>query len=372
MIGRDGSGNGVAVPPSGLPAQLETARQALADATTDFERLRIRDAAAAVKSAAEILKRRDIQVSASLLVASAERAIAAANPAKSRKEAGAMKGEKVVIGNHDLSRESVRQIRAAHDMTDERFEAVHAMAAAVDLPLSRADYKALSNMATDVEAVSAVANAAERGITVSRAATQLRRAANIDERFAALNAAALPEGVFGLIYADPPWPHTRTGYTESGGGAAAHYPTMSLEEIAALPVADLAADDCVLYMWIVAPFLESAFPIMKAWGFQYSTNMVWGKPRMGQGFRVRGQHEILLVGVRGKFPQPAPEDVPPSLFVEPPGLPMRRHSEKPGYYYELFERLYPGVAKVELFARSRRDGWTAWGNEALEDSVSGG
>ena len=191
-----------------------------------------------------------------------------------------------------------------------------------------------------------------------------------EEHFAALEAGALPNGKFGVVYADPPWPYTRTGYTKSGGGVSMHYPTMSLEEIAAMPVAAIAADDCILYMWTVAPFLKSAFPIMEAWGFQYSTNMVWVKRRMGQGFRVRGQHEILLLGVRGKFPQPAPEDVPPSLYMDPPGLPRRRHSEKPDYYYSLFESLYPGIAKVELFARQSREGWTSWGNEISDAAAA--
>ncbi len=97
-----------------------------------------------------------------------------------------------------------------------------------------------------------------------------------------------------------------------------------------------------------------------AWEFKYSTNMVWVKAPGGMGFRVRGEHETLLVGLRGAFPLPDPRDMPSSVYRSERKAP--RHSAKPEYYYELFERLYPDIAKIELFSRTARASWTAWGN----------
>ena len=99
---------------------------------------------------------------------------------------------------------------------------------------------------------------------------------------------------------------------------------------------------------------------MHAWGFEYKTNLVWIKPSIGLGTWVRNRHELLLVGRRGSFPKPEPEDLPDSAIEAPRG----GHSEKPGSVYELLERMYPQASKLELFARGiPRAGWAAWGNQ---------
>lgn len=139
---------------------------------------------------------------------------------------------------------------------------------------------------------------------------------------------------------------------------------MNLDEIKALPVPDMAADPAILYLWVTAQFLPDAFGVMAGWGFRYSTNMVWVKPPGGMGFRVRGEHETLLVGIRGKFPLPAPTDVPSSVYRTEKKA--ARHSAKPLYYMDLFDALYPDVAKVELFSRGApRAGWVSWGNQVV-------
>jgi N6-adenosine-specific RNA methylase IME4 len=90
-------------------------------------------------------------------------------------------------------------------------------------------------------------------------------------------------------------------------GNAMHYPTMTLDEICAVPVAGtIAADDCVLFLWTTLPMQRLAHTVMAAWGFDYSTGFAWAKDRIGTGYWNRNEHEPLLVGTRGNIPAPAP------------------------------------------------------------------
>lgn len=167
--------------------------------------------------------------------------------------------------------------------------------------------------------------------------------------------APLPEGPFDLIYADPPW---RLGNPDSAKAPENYYPTMPLEEIVALRPP--AADDALLYLWAVNMLLPEALRVIEAWGFEYVANLVWVKPSIGLGAWTRNRHELLLVGRRGRYPPPDPEDRPDSVIEAARG----RHSQKPDRVYELLERAHPHARKLELFARTQRPGWAAWGNEA--------
>jgi N6-adenosine-specific RNA methylase IME4 len=164
----------------------------------------------------------------------------------------------------------------------------------------------------------------------------------------------MPDGPFELIYADPPW---QLGNPDGEYAPENHYPTMPFHEIATLAVP--AAPNAVLFLWAVNCRLPQALEVMRAWGFEYKTNLVWVKPSIGPGTWLRNRHELLLVGRRGNFPVPDPEDRCDSV-IEADRL---RHSEKPLCVYELLERMYPRSTKLELFARKARAGWTAWGNE---------
>jgi N6-adenosine-specific RNA methylase IME4/ParB-like chromosome segregation protein Spo0J len=164
----------------------------------------------------------------------------------------------------------------------------------------------------------------------------------------------LPEGPFELIYADPPW---ELGHPDSPHAPENHYPTLELESIKAIEVP--AAEDAVLFLWAVSSLIEGALQVIQAWGFEYKTNLCWVKPSIGPGIWVRNRHELLLIGRRGSHPPPDPEDRVDSVLAAPRG----RHSEKPERIYELLERMYPQASKLELFARSCRPGWSAWGNE---------
>jgi N6-adenosine-specific RNA methylase IME4/ParB-like chromosome segregation protein Spo0J len=167
----------------------------------------------------------------------------------------------------------------------------------------------------------------------------------------------LPQGPFELIYADPPW---QPGNPDGPYAPESHYPTMPLEEIKALQVP--AAEDAVLFLWTVSALLPQALAVIESWGFDYKTNLVWTKKWIGPGVWLRNRHELLLLARRGVYPPPEPEDRVDSVLEAPRG----RHSEKPERLYELLERMYPHASKLELFARRRRPGWAAWGNEAPE------
>jgi N6-adenosine-specific RNA methylase IME4/DNA-binding CsgD family transcriptional regulator len=162
-----------------------------------------------------------------------------------------------------------------------------------------------------------------------------------------------------VIYADPPWryEHART----ENRAIENHYPTMTIEEICALPVNKIAADDAVLFLWATSPKLEESMRVISAWGFIYRTSIVWDKEIMGPGYYARQQHELLLIAKRGNPPMPKEEDRIRSVVR------IRRsseHSEKPCEFYEIIERMYPEFDRLEMFARTQRPGWAAWGNQA--------
>jgi N6-adenosine-specific RNA methylase IME4/ParB-like chromosome segregation protein Spo0J len=165
-----------------------------------------------------------------------------------------------------------------------------------------------------------------------------------------------------IVYADPPWQYEHPPFGPSSL-CENFYPTMALEDICALPIADLATPDAVLFLWAPAPLLFQAGSVLKAWGATYRTNLVWVKHRPGLGFWARQQHELLLIATFGDPPTPSPRSVPASVIHGP----RREHSRKPDEAYALIERMYPSLPKIELFARSAREGWAAWGNQAAVD-----
>jgi N6-adenosine-specific RNA methylase IME4/ParB-like chromosome segregation protein Spo0J len=179
---------------------------------------------------------------------------------------------------------------------------------------------------------------------------------------------ALPSGRrYPIILADPPWYfEVYNSVSDTGRTAESHYPCMQTEDICKLPVANLATDDAALFLWTTSPHLEEAIDVIKAWGFRYVTSICWVKDKFGLGFYVRNQHELLLIATRGDMPAPAPPRRPASV-IQAPG---RKHSQKPDEAYELIERMYPELPKIELFARNARDGWAAWGNQAPHSIIA--
>ena len=174
----------------------------------------------------------------------------------------------------------------------------------------------------------------------------------------------LPSGPFGAIVADPPWRYNDSTIRT----AAAHqYDTMTLDDIAALPVASIAAEQAHLWMWITTPFLigperESLFAIIDAWGFEPKGMLTWGKLNpsgvgvfYGIGRWLRGSTEHVIFAVRGNAKL---KRAPHSLLLSP----RHEHSRKPAEFLSIVERCSPGPY-LEMFARQDRARWTSWGNE---------
>ncbi|MCL2150849.1 MAG: MT-A70 family methyltransferase [Coriobacteriia bacterium] len=176
---------------------------------------------------------------------------------------------------------------------------------------------------------------------------------------------------FQTILADPPWQFkNRTGKVAPEHKRLNRYATLSIEEIKAIPVAEIADDTCHLYLWVPNALLPSGLQVMEAWGFEYKTNIIWEKIRKdgepdgrGVGFYFRNVTEILLFGVRGtnaRTLSPARSQV--NLLRSR----KREHSRKPDEIFEIIEQC-SNAPYIELFARGRREGWVLWGNEANTD-----
>ena len=166
--------------------------------------------------------------------------------------------------------------------------------------------------------------------------------------------------VFDVVYADPPW---RYDNGTPGREIERHYPTMSHDDICGLDVP--AAKDAVLFLWGVAPKLPEALAVMCAWGFTYRSSAVWDKQIPGMGYWFRGQHEHLLVGVRGRWSPPLPSMRVASVHSEP----RQRHSTKPARIRALIAAWWPDARRLEMFCRHPAPGWHSWGNQ-VDSSVA--
>jgi N6-adenosine-specific RNA methylase IME4 len=164
---------------------------------------------------------------------------------------------------------------------------------------------------------------------------------------------------FKTILADPPGALRvqKSGYAKHKMKAALDYPTMSLADICALPVAELAEPDCHLWLWTCNGFLEQGFQVMRSWGFKYLAPIHWIKPSgIGNWFVHRTQ--TILFGYKEKCKFPLRRYLPNIFETSCP----KRHSQKPLESYALVESVSPGP-RIELFARTVRPGWRVWGNE---------
>jgi len=177
--------------------------------------------------------------------------------------------------------------------------------------------------------------------------------------------AGLQPHQYGVIMVDPPWRFgLRNEKTGAQKSAQRQYCCESIEEIQALPVAHLAAQNCLLWLWATAPMLPHALETMRAWGFRYVTMGSWAKRSktgrkwaFGTGYVLRSAVEPFLLGAIGR-PETASNSVR-NLLDEP----VREHSRKPEQAYAAAEALRPESRKAELFARYPRSGWDVWGDE---------
>jgi N6-adenosine-specific RNA methylase IME4 len=175
---------------------------------------------------------------------------------------------------------------------------------------------------------------------------------------------------FATVLADPPWQFAnRTGKMAPEHRRLSRYATMTVEQIAALPVSDITASRSHLYLWVPNALLAEGMRVMAAWGFIYKTNIVWYKTRKdggpdgrGVGFYFRNVTELLLFGIRGKDNRTLAAG---RRQVNLMATRKREHSRKPDEQYAIIEACSPGPW-LELFARNTRAGWTGWGNQAEE------
>ena len=174
--------------------------------------------------------------------------------------------------------------------------------------------------------------------------------------------------LYPVIYADPPWKfRVHSEVTGREKSAENHYPTMETDAICDLfaEIGSPCTDDAVLFLWATNPMLPDGLRVLEAWGFTYIHHWIWDKVDIGTGYWGRDQHEILLIGKRGKFPAPILGTQPGTVYREK----KTDHSVKPDYYAEQLERLFKELPKLEMFCRDPRPGWDAWGFEAAGRAV---
>jgi N6-adenosine-specific RNA methylase IME4 len=173
-------------------------------------------------------------------------------------------------------------------------------------------------------------------------------------------AVSLPDAKYRVLYADPPWAYNDKADEGSvqAGGAARHYPSMSIAQLCDLPVVDLCEPHAVLFLWTTSPLLFESAAVIKSWGFTYKASFVWDKVKHNMGHYNSVRHEFLLVCTRGSC---TPDVV--ELFDSVQSIERTTHSTKPEEFRTIIETLYPHGKRLELFARLEAPGWDSYGNE---------
>lgn len=173
--------------------------------------------------------------------------------------------------------------------------------------------------------------------------------------------AEAPKDKFRVIYADPPWKYGDSRSALNGTtGASAHYPSMSISELCALPVSEWLDQNAVLFLWVTSPLLFEAEPVIRAWGFEYKASFVWDKVKHNLGHYNSVRHEFLLICTRGSCLPDNSKLIDSVQSVER----SKKHSEKPEHFRRLIENLYPHGKRLEMFARTKVNGWEAYGNDS--------
>jgi len=189
----------------------------------------------------------------------------------------------------------------------------------------------------------------------------------------------LPTKTFDIIYADPPWHYNgKLQFDKSSkskdkidfsrkifiSSATFKYPTLKTSELMAIPIHKIAKDDCLLFMWTTNPHLAQAIELGQAWGFEYKTvAFIWDKMTHNPGQYTLSNCELCLVFKRGRIPRPRGARNVQQLVRSP----RKTHSEKPVEVIQAIEKMFPGQERIELFARKKVNGWSAWGLDVLKE-----
>jgi N6-adenosine-specific RNA methylase IME4 len=162
---------------------------------------------------------------------------------------------------------------------------------------------------------------------------------------------------YDIIVADPPWKHLSNSDAAPGRNPRRHYPLMSDTELRLLNIPK--ASPSLMFLWTTVPMLARSMWIMRSWGFDYVSQMVWVKDKIGTGHWCRNRHEIVLIAKHGAFPCPSPAPFESSVIEAP----RREHSRKPESLQDRIDEIWPDARRLEMFARRRRRGWDLWGND---------
>jgi len=193
--------------------------------------------------------------------------------------------------------------------------------------------------------------AVEEKLSVRELREEIRRF-DIERKYA-----KLPESKFRVIYADPPWEYSNSmpGYFKE---QADHYQLMSINELSIMNIKDISEENAILFIWVTSPILEDSLKVIKSWGFEYKTSFVWDKVKHNMGHYNSIRHEFLFVCTRGSC-TPDVKKLFDSVIVEE----RTEHSKKPEIFRQMIDELYPYGKRIELFARTKIDGWEIFGNE---------
>jgi N6-adenosine-specific RNA methylase IME4 len=194
--------------------------------------------------------------------------------------------------------------------------------------------------------------AAKEKLSVRELREEIRRI-DIEEKIV-----DFPTGKYRIFYADPPWKYSNS-MPASFIEQANHYQLMDLEDIKCLKIKDISEENAVLFLWATSPILAESFEVIKAWGFEYKSSIIWDKEIMVMGHYVGIQHELLLICTKGSCTPFIKELLPSVVRIK-----KEKHSKKPDEFRKIIEKLYPYGNRIELFARKKNEGWEVWGNES--------
>jgi len=207
----------------------------------------------------------------------------------------------------------------------------------------------------------------DKDLSINKVYRDLKKAEKRKEILQSFKEPELPKKKkkYSIIYADPPWAFEN--YSDKGKGRSPenHYKCLSLQDIKNLAVNELAANNCVLFIWVTFPFLEKGFEVIKAWGFKYKTvGYVWVKRNKksdgwfwGLGYWTRSNAEVCLIATKGNITRQS------NSVHQIIDSPVEGHSKKPDIVREKIVELCGDIPRIELFARQKTDGWEVWGNE---------
>lgn len=279
----------------------------------------------------------------------------------SDKTTGTLKGKKkdnrkAVAKEFKVRERALRTVQEIKKAAPEILEKVFTDELDVSLP----DAKKIAKLPEPQrkKAVSAI----EGGADVRTALRDVKK-----EQYNATVEAAKPkplEGTYRIIYADPPWKYVGLNQADEYGHAERHYDCLTDQQlcdyrIGNRPVKDTTDDNAVMFLWVTSPLLERCFAIIKAWGFQYKSSFVWDKVKHNMGHYNSVRHELLLICTKGSCKPDVSKLVDSVQVIER----SSKHSEKPEEFRSIIESLYDHGRKLELFARTRHEGWDADGNE---------